>query len=128
MSSDTQERTVGDAFGQVGEELADVIRREFEQMRSQAGERARAGAKGTALLAAAGAAGAVSAAAVAMLPLMALRRVLGPAGTALVVAAGSGGLAAYLATRGLDELGDVAPAEAERVREAARDAMQRAAP
>jgi hypothetical protein len=71
----------------------------------------------------AGVSGAVGAGAALTLPVLALRRILPPSATAVVVAAGAGGLSAYLAKRGLDELGVPTDAAADRVKEAARDAV-----
>src|SRR3954465_2936161 len=96
------ERPVGDVFSQFGDELSQSLRREFDQLRTEAGERARAGARGAGLLAGAAASGTVAAAALATVPVLALRRVLGPGLTALVVACGAGALSGMLAKRGLD--------------------------
>src|SRR3954452_25128781 len=117
------ERPVGDVFSQFGDELSQSLRREFEQLRTEAGERARAGARGAGLLAAAGVSGGVASAAVLTVPVLGLRRLLGSGPKALLIAAGAGGLSAYLAKRGLDEL--VVPTEAatERVKEAAQQAV-----
>jgi hypothetical protein len=117
------QRPVGDVFSQFGEELTDSLRQEFAQLRAEAADRARAGARGGGLLAAAGVSGAVGAGAALTLPVLALRRILPPSATAVVVAAGAGGLSAYLAKRGLDELGVPTDAAADRVKEAARDAV-----
>lgn len=57
------------------------------------------------------------------LPLIALRRLIGPAGTSVVVATSAGALAAYLAKRGLDELGVPTEETAERAMSAAREAI-----
>jgi hypothetical protein len=121
----TQESTGGasDAFSQFGEEVAASLRHEFEELREAAGERARAGARGAAFLTAAAVSGAVAAGAMLTLPVLALRRLLGPGPTALVMAAGAGGVTVYLAKRGLDELGVPTEAAAERVKNAARDAV-----
>lgn len=117
------QRPVGDAFSQFGEELSGSLRREFEQLRAEAGDRARAGARGAGLLAAAGVTGAVAAAAALALPILGLRRILSPAATAMVITAAAGGLAVYLAKRGLDEFGVPTEAAAERVKEAASHAV-----
>jgi hypothetical protein len=117
------ERPVGDVFSQFGEELTESLRREFEQLRAEAGDRARAGARGAGLLAAAGVTGALAAGAALTLPVLVLRRFIGAGGTALVIAAGAGGITAYLAKRGLDELGVPTDAAAERVKEAAQHAV-----
>jgi hypothetical protein len=117
------QRPVGDVFSQFGEELTDSLRQEFAQLRAEAADRARAGGRGGGLLAAAGVSGAVGAGAALTLPVLALRRILPPSATAVVVAAGAGGLSAYLAKRGLDELGVPTDAAADRVKEAARDAV-----
>jgi hypothetical protein len=68
-------------------------------------------------------AGATAAVAMLTLPVMALRRVLGPGATAMLIAVGAGGLAAYLAKRGLDEFGVPTEAAAERVMGAAQQAV-----
>jgi hypothetical protein len=116
------QRPISDTFSQFGDELADSLRREFQQVREEAGQRARAGALGAALLAGAAVTGAIAAGAGLTLPVLGLRRVLGPGLTALVIAAGAGGVTVYLAKRGLDELGVPTEAAAERVKEAAREA------
>jgi hypothetical protein len=117
------QRPVGDVFSQFGEELTDSLRQEFAQLRAEAADRARAGVGGGGLVSAAGVSGAVGAGAALTLPVLALRRILPPSATAVVVAAGAGGLSAYLAKRGLDELGVPTDAAADRVKEAARDAV-----
>jgi hypothetical protein len=117
------ERPVGDVFSQFGEELTDSLRREFEQLRAEAGDRARAGARGAGLLAAAGVTGALAAGAALTLPVLVMRRFIGAGRTALVIAVGAGGITAYLAKRGLDELGVPTDAAAERVKEAAQSAV-----
>ncbi|HEU4657680.1 MAG TPA: phage holin family protein [Capillimicrobium sp.] len=117
------ERPLGDAFAQFGEDVADSLRSEFEQLRAEAADRARSGARGAGYLAAAGVTGAVAAGAGLMLPILGLRRLLGPGATAVVVAAGAGSASAYLAKRGLEELGVPTEAAAERVKQAAKDAV-----
>jgi hypothetical protein len=121
--SDRGQRPVSDVFSQFGDELTDSLRREFEQVRAEAGDRARAGARGAGILAAAAVSGAVAAGAALTLPVLALKRIFGAGGTALIVAVGAGGLTAYLAKRGLDELGVPTDAAAERVKEAAQQAV-----
>jgi hypothetical protein len=121
--SDRGERPVSDVFGQFGDELTESLRREFEQFRAEAGDRARAGARGAGILAAAAVSGAVATGAALTLPVLALKRIFGAGGTALIVAVGAGGLTAYLAKRGLDELGVPTDAAAERVKEAAQQAV-----
>ncbi len=117
------QRPMADAFGQFGDELSESLRREFEQFRAEAADRARAGARGAGMLAAAAVTGAVAAGAALTLPVLGLRRILGAGGTAVVVAVAAGGLTTYLAKRGLDELGVPTEAAAERVKEAAQQAM-----
>jgi hypothetical protein len=117
------ERPVGDVFSQFGDELSQSLRREFEQLRTEAGERARAGARGAGLLAAAGVSGGVASAAVLTVPVLGLRRLLGSGATAVLIGVGAGALTAYLAKRGLDELGVPTEAATERVKEAAQQAV-----
>jgi hypothetical protein len=112
-----------DAFSQFGDEVAASLRHEFEELREAAGQRARAGARGAAFLTAAAVSGAVAVGAMLTLPVLAMRRLLGPGPTAVVMAAGAAGVTAYLAKRGLDELGVPTEAAAERVKDAARDAV-----
>ncbi len=104
--------------------LGDTVRREVEQLRAEASERATAGAKGAGLLIAAGATGSVTLAAAASLPLMALRRLLPGWMIAVVVAGGAGGLTVVLAQRGLREFGAAAPVDAEQIKDAAREAVR----
>ncbi len=108
----------------MGEELADSLRREVDDLRAELADRARAAAKGTALLASAGASGSLAVAAVSTLPLLALRRVLPGWLIGLLVAAGASALTTQLARRGLDELRAAAPAEVDRVKAAAREAVR----
>lgn len=117
------ERPLGDAFSQFGEDMAESLRSEFEQLRAEAADRAKSGARGAGFLAAAGVTGGVAAAAGLAVPILALRRVLGAGPTAVVVAAGAGALSAYLGKRGLEELGVPTEAAAERVKQAAREAV-----
>ena len=116
--------TGGDAFAQMIRGLGDSVRREVEQLRTQAAERAAGGAKGAGLLAGAGAAGAIALAAMASLPLMALRRVLPGWAIAVGVAGGAGALTVVLARRGLAELGAAAPIDGDRIKDAAREAVR----
>lgn len=115
---------VADVIAQMVQGLGDTLRREVEDLRNELAERAAGGARGAAMLTGAGAAGAVALAAVASLPLMALRRVLPGWSIALLVAAGAGSGAFVLARRGLSELADAAPLDAERIKDAARDAVR----
>jgi hypothetical protein len=112
-----------DAFSQFGDDVAASLRHEFEELREAAGQRARAGARGAAFLTAAAVSGAVAVGAMLTLPVLAMRRLLGPGPTAVVMAAGAASVTAYLAKRGLDELGVPTEAAAERVKDAARDAV-----
>jgi hypothetical protein len=121
-SEPASEPAVGDAFGQFGRELTDALHHEVAELREELVDRARDAAKGTGMLAAAGAAGAVAAAALLSVPVGLARRLLPPGVTALSVAAGAGAASAYLAKQGLDQLGAAMPAEAERLKEAARAA------
>jgi hypothetical protein len=121
--SDRGERPVSDVFSQFGDDLTESLRREFEQFRVEAGDRARAGARGAGILAAAAVSGTVAAGAALTLPVLAVKRIFGAGGTAVIVAVGAGGLTAYLAKRGLDELGVPTDAAAERVKVAAQQAV-----
>lgn len=121
-----RERAVGDVFSQFGQELTDALRSEVSELRAELGARARDAAKGSAFLAAAGVAGTVAGAALLTVPLILARRVLSPGGTALLVAAGAGAAGAYLTKRGLEQLGEAMPAEADHIKEAAKDAARRA--
>jgi Putative Actinobacterial Holin-X, holin superfamily III len=114
----------GDVLGKMISDFGETVRREIEQVRADLAERAAGGAKGAGLLAAAGAAGAVALVATASLPIMALRRVMPGWAIALGFAGGAGALAAVLARRGLAELGAAAPVDADRIKNAARDAVR----
>lgn len=114
----------GGLLAQMIRDVGDTVSREVEQLRTELSDRAAGGAKGAALLAGAGAAGTVSAAAAASLPIIALRRVMPGWAVALVIAGGSGAVAAALARRGLDELADAAPIDADELKDAARDALR----
>lgn len=119
----TTDRPVGDMFNQVSEDLGLFLGREFARLREEATERARAAARGAGLLTAAGFSGSIAVAAALSLPLIALRRLIGPAGTSAVVAGSAGAVAAYLAKRGLDELGVPADETAEVAVAVAREAI-----
>jgi Putative Actinobacterial Holin-X, holin superfamily III len=116
--------TAADFVAQMVQGLGGSLRREVEQLRTELADRAAGGAKGAGLLAGAGAAGTVALAATASLPLMALRRVLPGWVIALGVAGGAGALTVVLARRGLSELGAAAPIDAERIKDAAREAVR----
>jgi hypothetical protein len=105
-------------------DAGDTVRREIEQLRSDLADRAAGGAKGAGLLAAAGATGTVAVTAVLSLPLMALRRVMPGWAIAVGLAGGAGALTFVLARRGLGELGAAAPVNADRIKDAARDAIR----
>jgi hypothetical protein len=87
----TQDSTGGasDAFRQFGDDLAASLRREFEELREEAGQRARAGARGAAYLTAAAVSGVVATGAMLSLPVLALRRLLGPGPTAVAIGVGA---------------------------------------
>lgn len=116
--------TAGEILGQLIRDVGDTIRREVEQVRDDAAERAAGGAKGAGLLAAAGVSGTVALGAAASLPLIALRRLLPGWAIALLVAGGAGAGAVVLARRGLSELGAAAPIDTESVKDAARQAVR----
>lgn len=125
---DTRQPSAGESIAeplvQMIQGLGDTVRREVEQLRTEATQRATGGAKGAGLLIAAGATGTVAAAAAASLPLMALRRVLPGWILALGLAGGAGALATVLAKRGLDELGAATPVDTERIKHAAKEAVR----
>jgi hypothetical protein len=104
-------------------DAGETVSREIEGLRADVGNRAAEGAKGVAMIGGAGAAGAVTVLAAGAVPLLALRRIMPSWGVALVIAGGSGALAALLARRGLDELGEAVPVNTEVIKDAARDAM-----
>jgi hypothetical protein len=114
---------IADPLVQMIHGIGETVRREVEQLRAEATERATGGAKGAGLLVAAGATGTVALAATASLPLIALRRVLPGWAIAVLIAGGTGAATVVLARRGLAELGAAAPIDAERVKDAARDAV-----
>jgi hypothetical protein len=132
MSEDAQQaRTtqasdpnMAEPFVQMIHDIGDTVRREVEQLRAEATQRATGGAKGAGLLVAAGATGTVAVVATASLPLMLLRRLLPGWAIAVLVAGGAGASTVVLARRGLAELGAAAPIDAERIKDAARDAVQ----
>src|SRR5215212_3908423 len=99
------------------------MRREVEEVRREMADRLHAAAKGGRSLAAAGAFGGIALAAVGTLPLIALRRFLPSWLLAVLIAGGSGALAVRFAQRGLEEIGEVAPIDTERVKQAAKDAI-----
>src|SRR4051812_40915947 len=94
-----------EAFSTVGDELADAIRREVEQVRAELTARLTRAGKGARLLAVAGAFGGISVAAVGSLPLIALRRIMPAWLLAILIGGGSAAIAARLARDGLNELG-----------------------
>lgn len=114
----------GDLIAGVVRDFGETVRREVEQLRSEASARAAGGARGARLLAAGGAAGAVTAVAIGTLPIMALRRVLPGWAIAVGVAGGAGALAVVLTRRGLAELAAAAPGDGTGIRDAARDAVR----
>jgi putative superfamily III holin-X len=115
---------MAEPFVKMIHDIGETVRREVEQLRTEATQRATGGAKGAGLLVAAGATGTVALAATATLPLMALRRLLPGWAIAVLVAGGAGAATVVLARRGLAELGAAAPIDAERIKDAARDAVQ----
>jgi hypothetical protein len=115
---------MADILTQMVQGLGETVRREVEDLRSELTERAAGGAKGAALLTGAGAAGTVALAAAASLPLMALRRVLPGWVIASLIAGGAGTGAFVLARRGLSELAEAAPVDADRIKDAAREAVR----
>ena len=117
---------VGEAFGQVGQELADALRREVEQLRTEMAERLESAARAGKNLAAAGAFGGIAAAAAGSLPLIALRKLLPAWLLAVLIAVGAGGIAAYFARRALDDVAEITPIDPERVKDAAKDAIRQA--
>jgi Putative Actinobacterial Holin-X, holin superfamily III len=130
MSEQTQRATqsgdanLADPLVQMIHGLGGTVRREVEQLRAEATQRATGGAKGAGLLIAAGATGSVAVAAAVSLPLMALRRLLPSWAIAVLVAGGAGASTVLLTRRGLAELGAAAPVDAGRLKDAARDAVR----
>jgi hypothetical protein len=114
---------IADPIVQMIHGIGDTVRREVEQLRTEATERATEGAKGAGMLIAAGATGTVALAATASLPFIALRRVLPGWAVAVLIAGGAGAATAVLARRGLAELGAAAPIDTDRIKDAARDAV-----
>jgi putative superfamily III holin-X len=114
---------IADPLVQMIHGIGDTVRREVEQLRAEATERATEGAKGAGMLVAAGATGTVALAATASLPIIALRRVLPGWAIAVLIAGGAGAATAVLARRGLSELGAAAPINTDRIKDAARDAV-----
>lgn len=112
MTTEQTERT--DAFSALGHDIAESLRREFADLRDYA----RSGARGTAFLAGAGVSGSVAALAALAVPVLALRRVMSPGATALTIGVGAAAVTAYLAKRGLDELGVPTEEAAQRVKDA----------
>jgi hypothetical protein len=123
-AAQSSDGSIAEPFVQMIHGFGETVRREVEQLRTEAAERAAGGAKGAGLLIAAGATGTVAAVAAASLPLMALRRLMPSWTIALGLAGGGGALTAVLARRGLAELGAAAPVDAERIKDAARDVIQ----
>jgi hypothetical protein len=105
-------------------EAGRTVSHEIEHLREDVSHRATGGAKGVALIGGAGAAGTLSVLAAGSAGLLAMRRVMPSWGIALVIAGGSGAVSALLARRGLDELGDAVPGNADGLKAAARDALQ----
>jgi hypothetical protein len=114
----------GAHIAQMIRNAGETVSREIEQLRADVTERATGGAKGIAMLGGAGAAGAAAVLATGSATLLAMRRVMPSWAVALVIAAGSGALCAVLAKRGLDELGEAVPVNADGIKDAARDALQ----
>ena len=113
----------GGAIGQIGQDVADTLRQEVEQLRAEMTHRIDRATTGATHVAVAGGLGAVAAVAVASLPLIAMRRFMPSWLIALLIAAGAGGAAVYFAQRGLDEIGEVTPLDAARIKQSAKDAV-----
>ncbi len=111
----------GEAIGQVGQDVADTLRQEVEQLREELTQRINRATKGATDLALAGALGAVAGVAAVSLPLIVMRRFMPSWLIALLIAGSAGGAAAYFAQRGLDEIAEVTPLDADRVKQSAKD-------
>lgn len=107
----------------LGDELTEWLRREFEQFRAEAGDRARAGAHGAGILAAAAVSGAVATGAALTCPCLPSSASSARAAPRSSSPWARAALTAYLAKRGLDELGVPTDAAAERVKEAAQQVV-----
>jgi hypothetical protein len=123
-SKDTKGTGPADVIAQLGEDVAQALRREIDDLRAEVGGRTATAAKGAGLLAGAGASASIACGALLTLPLMALRKLIPPPALALLVAAGAGSLGAVLARRGLRELEIAAPVSVEPVKRAARRALR----
>lgn len=106
--------SVGEAFGNIREEIARLMRAETDRLRDEVLSHAGDAGRGVGYLAGAASLGAVSALAAATLPLLALRKVLPGSVIAVGIAVGSAAGAAALARRGIDDLRSAAPESVER--------------
>ena len=111
----------GEAIGQIGQDVADALRQEVEQLRAEMTQRIDRVTTGATHLAVAAGLGAVAGVAAVSLPLIVLRRFMPSWLIALLIAGGAGGAAAYFAQRGLDEIAEVTPLDADRVKQSAKD-------
>ena len=111
----------GEAIGQIGQDVADALRQEVEQLRAEVTQRINRVTTGATHLAVAAGLGAVARVAAVSLPLIVPRRFMPSWRIALLIAGGAGGAAAYFAQRGLDEIAEVTPLDADRVKQSAKD-------
>ena len=112
-SSEERGRQIGEAFGDLSDQIAALVRDELERARQETAERAREAAKAGSYLGLAGAFGLAGAGAALSLPVLALRRFLPPTATALAVGGGYGALAVVFGKRALERLEAAAPKSVE---------------
>lgn len=100
----TPERTTAELIAQLTDELGRLVRQELRQAQAEMAGKAGQGARGVALLGAAGMLGAMAAGTSAATLLRQLDRMLPPRLAALVVTGTLGAAAAALGARGIAEL------------------------
>jgi hypothetical protein len=106
-------RQIGEAFGEISEQIGALVREEMERMRDEMAERAREAGKGATYFGLAAVFGLAASGAALSLPALVLRRFLPAPATATAVSAGYGAVAFVLARRGLSRLQQAAPASVE---------------
>lgn len=104
MTEQSPETGIADAFSQLSDQTASLVRREIEAAQKETLDKLKQSAPGAAMLAMAATMGVLSAASAYRWTLRLLEKRLGPASAALVATAGYGAVAGYLVVEGVRRL------------------------
>jgi hypothetical protein len=123
--SEERSHKIGEAFGDLSEEIAALVREELERARADAVARAREAGKAGGLVGLATVFGVAAGGAALALPALVLKRALSPEATALAVGGLYGAVAFAFARRALERLEAAAPEAVEERIEAKKEDLNK---